>query len=279
MTSAAVPVERPVGELDPDRRPPASTHRARRSAACRAPAGRGRARSATPGLQGPRAGRRAGRPGRPAGRSRAAREVAVVARSGGRSSSAGPGQATLMPMPTTTGARARSATGPPGRPRPGPRPACARPATSRSFGHLRPAARPASASDRRRRRPGPPPRVDRWRLAGGRSGRSSTETSRFGPGGASQRRPSRPRPASGGRPPPPAPRVRPGGPRRAGSGWSSRWSSNRRTSVNRVPGHVARTLRGVPADVARTPRAVPVLYRLSTVPDRHPTSHAKGAAC
>ena len=241
----------------------------------RRPAGPGRAPSRGRTRRGPRASSRASRisdrsTGCPAswlqggGRSRPGPR--------GRSSSVA-GQFTLIPIPTTIGRRG-----------PGARPdrrdrsqvglgqdpgqlATVRP--QQVVRPLDPQPRGRRPTRRPRRRPGPPRHWPGGGRPAGRSGRSRTDTSRLAPGGASQRRPSRPRPASGSRPRPPPPRERRPGPRRAGTGWSSRSSSKRRMSVNRVPG------------MAHTLRAVTVLERLGAVAHRRlrARSDSKGAAC
>ncbi len=145
---------------------------------------------------------------------------------GRRSTPAGPG----------TGARSASAR----------TPASFRPSPpNRSLGHLMPGRTPATDSARLGGGQGHRGTGTGGVAAAGRSGRSRTDTSRLAPGGASQRRSSRPRPArlvvghghhALGSPGP--------GLARAGTDWSSRSSSKRRMSVNRGPG-MAHTLRAV----------------------------------
>ena len=124
-------------------------------------------------------------------------DVADPTSSAGRSPSSA-GQFTLIPIPTTIGGRAATAarSGRPDRPRPVRRPASDR----RRQQVVRPLDRPDV-------QPRPPPAMAsaaarattvpaRWRWSGAaRSGRSSTDNNRLAPAGASQRRPSRPRPA------------------------------------------------------------------------------------
>ena len=137
----------------------------------------------------------------------------------------GPGQATFSPMPATTagGAAENSASA--------RIPASLAPPTSRSFGHFSWASTPATSAQASRAARARAP-VQRCRSSGLQSGRRSTEASRLAPGGDSQRRSRRPRPASGGRPPPPALRAPPGGPARAGTSW---WSRSPRSDGPAIP--------------------------------------------
>ena len=105
----------------------------------------------------------------------------------------GPASPTLTPTPTTTAADPGGPPGTPGRPRPGPRPPSA--PRQQVVGPLERRRPPRPRPRRRRPRPGPPPPCTDGARSGGRTGRRRTDTSRAAPGGASQRRPSRPRPA------------------------------------------------------------------------------------
>ena len=144
------------------------------------------------------------------------------------------GQLTLSPRPTTHRARAAPCR------RHGTAsariPASLAPPTMRSFGHLSSGLDPGDRARRPSPRPGPPPgaQVELVDRAGWDAGAPTPAgwTPAAPPTAAQPAPPG----ASGSRPPPPGPRRRRRGPRRAGTGWSSRSRRTAGLGPNRVPG-------------------------------------------